>query len=809
MLRQRFLVGGQVQGVGFRPFVYRCAVRHGLSGKVGNTSEGVEILVQGTLAALQAFKHDFYAHQPPLARMTSCVVRECPLEPEETGFTIVRSTGQGGHSVLVSPDVALCSQCRADMDDASNRRYQYPFTNCTNCGPRYTITRSIPYDRASTSMACFPQCPACEAEYENPMDRRFHAQPNACPLCGPRLWVEESPFSSTARPLVSDQKSMELALHRMAQALREGRIGAIKGLGGFHLACDALNATAIATLRERKNRPHKPLAVMVPDLAMARRIAVLQAPQERLLTSPEAPIVVCHMRADVLPEGIAPDGQKVGLMLPFTPLHVALMQAYVALCTDVWQDPLVGLVMTSGNRGGEPLCLGNREALQKLGPMADIFLLHDRDILVRADDSVVTFADVPDNIVPLPILYRRSRGFVPAPIILQHTGPCVLGMGAELKSTLCLTRDKAAFVSQHIGDLQNLETWGFYQEVAKHLEGLLQVRPEVLVCDLHPDYLSTRCAEQWSAEKNIPLLRLQHHVAHAWSVLAENCHQGPALVLALDGNGFGEDTPMAPMSSDGTEAEIPKSWGGELLYINTQEVSHKRVGTLAPLPLPGGDVAVREPWRIAQALLVQLGKEDWVWPEPYASSAPFIRQMIRTGVQCPRTSSCGRLFDAVSALLGLCHVTSYEGQAAVLLQEAQLLPVQPALAENPYLIRLNKRKQANGDSLLEMDTLNFFEQVYTDQALGLPLWRVARKFHVALADALGDMAAEAAAHYAVRHVGLSGGVLQNPTMAGLLSEALQKRGLHPLLHRVLPPNDGCISFGQAAWARAWLAKNPT
>lgn len=814
-------MGGQVQGVGFRPFVYRCAVEYGLTGSIANTAAGVEIHIQGREAGIVAFLNDFRTQLPPLARVTSCEQGEIPLVQGEKAFEIMCSdTGGSGHTVLVSPDVTVCPQCRADMENPHNRRYRYPFTNCTNCGPRYTITRSIPYDRATTAMACFPLCPACHAEYTNPLDRRFHAQPNACPVCGPQLWVVERHAEGTTHPEdmrppapPSVQENSEttayiLPLQRIAQALQGGRIAAVKGMGGFLLACDAFNADAIALLRQRKHRPHKALAVMVPDMDRARLVAELTPAHEALLASAEAPIVVCPQKAGVWPTGIAPDGHTIGLMLPYTPLHKVLLEIYEeetarTQACDV-RTPM-GLVMTSGNAGGEPICLGNREALERLRDIADIFLLHNRDILVRADDSVVTLTPETGSA----LLYRRARGYVPRPLYFADAGeraapelPCVMGMGAELKGTLCLTRGNAAFVSQHIGDVQNMETWTFYQEVAAHLEHLLEVQPAALVCDLHPDYLSTACARTWAAERNIPLLHLQHHAAHGWSVLAENKHHGPALVWALDGTGLGTNGPLGsgltPHEQKDSGTTAPQVWGGELLLIDSAQATQIRLGTLTPFPLAGGDAAVREPWRVAHGLLCMLGKE-WTWPAPHDAAAPFIAQMLRKGVQCPSTSSVGRLFDAVAALLGLCHVTTYEGQAAVRLQEAQ--------CGNPATIYSLRLIAPTEDSLWRLDTLNFFEQIYDDVIKGVPVGHIARAFHLSLAQGLADMAAQVARSHNIHHVGLSGGVMQNPTLADVLPQALVGHGLQPLTHTLLPPNDGCIAFGQAAYGRAVLARH--
>lgn len=833
MRRHGYIIGGQVQGVGFRPFVYRAATRHGLTGHVGNTSDGVRVEVQGSDEALAAFAHALEHGLPPLARITSLRREELPLADGETAFAIAHSKGRHGHAVLVSPDVATCGNCLADMRDPANRRYRYPFTNCTDCGPRYTITRSIPYDRATTSMSCFPLCPDCAAEYNDPLDRRFHAQPNACPACGPKVWLAAAPEGDPRIPgpeLAEGQHAIE----RTAAALRAGNIVAVKGLGGFHLVCDAASAEAVALLRERKRRPHKSLAIMVPDLETARRVAHVSDAEAAALTSSERPIVVLASRG-VLPPAIAPDVDSIGVMLPYTPLHHLLLEAFAAL------SPLPALVMTSGNAGGEPISLGNREALARLRHIADLFLLHNRDILIRADDSVVRVEPLPEtgfstdnnpqrypqkNGIPsacspslpdgapagLPStsaenvegeagnvssgsllreapplhFFRRARGFVPRPLELpRDAGRCVLATGAELKNTLCLTRGKDAFLSQHVGDLKNLETFAFFQDMAEHLGGLLEVKPEAVVCDLHPDYLST----SYALDSGLPVLRLQHHFAHVYGVLAENGHDAPALGLALDGTGYG---------TDGT------IWGGELLFVDPKAAGEERyggrIGRLAPFPLPGGEAAIREPWRIASGFMglpEAEGLRGRFAEDMHAllrvdgkrAVHDAILEMVRREAT-PMTSSCGRLFDAVSALLGLCPSVTYEGQAAIRLEAQQDLSVTTSA---PFPIR-------ERGGLLELDTAAFFLHLLELRRAGVPVPDLARRFHLGLTEGLAELALSGARRCGVRTVALSGGVFHNRTIALLLPEALARRGLVPLTHYALPPGDGGLSYGQAAWA---------
>lgn len=777
MERREFLVEGRVQGVGFRPFVYRAARRLGLTGRVGNTSEGVCVAVQGTPEALQGLKRALCEDLPPLAEITALRERALPIVPGEAAFVIAPSRGQHGHGVLISPDIAPCRACLAELFRPEDRRYLYPFINCTDCGPRFTITRSIPYDRAVTSMACFPLCPRCAAEYGDPEQRRFHAQPDACPECGPRLWTARSGQDSDGPP--ASGRDFLPPLREVVAALIRGEIAAIKGLGGFHLMCDACDEAAVRRLRERKNRPHKALAVLVPDLETARLAARLSPRDADALQSRECPIVIVPRRS-LLPRILAPDLDSIGLMLPPTPLHHVLLRLYA----DMAQRPAI-LTATSGNAGGEPVSFGNREALRNLDRVADIFLLHDRDILARADDSVIRI--LPESGAPL--FFRRARGYVPSPIALGSEGPCVLALGAELKNTVCLTKGRNAFVSQHIGDLRNPETLDFFREAQRHLAALLEVRPEVAVCDLHPDYASTRCAE----ESGLPVLRLQHHFAHIHAVLAEHGRTEPALGLALDGTGYGEDGTV---------------WGGELLLAHPEAVravpaafgppdpAQRRLGRLSLFPLPGGEAAIRDPRRIAWALLDAAGLDPNLCPSGTDAASVARREAVlhlaRRGSLL--TSSCGRLFDAVSALLGLCDVVSYEGRAAIVLEQAQDRTEAGAL----------RPRLREADGLLELDSVDLFAQAADLFRKGLGAAAVARRFHRGLIEGLADLAAAGARRTGVRVVALSGGALQNLTLARELPVALERRGLTPLTHRLVPPGDGGLSLGQAAWARHCL-----
>lgn len=889
-IRRFFLASGQVQGVGFRPFVYGLAQKCALTGMVGNTSDGVRIEVQGSPENIACFGRLLHEELPPLARLASLRQEDIAPVLDEVGFVIALSSGQAGHSVLISPDVGLCAECCAEMDDPANRRHGYAFTNCVNCGPRYTITRSIPYDRATTSMQCFPLCSACAAEYADPANRRFHAQPVACPRCGPRLW-----FVRRGEAGLPDRENSPCdPLDQAAEFLCAGGIMALKGLGGFQLTCDAYNIAAVGELRLRKNRPHKPLAVMVANIEAARSVCALMPEHEALLLCPEKPIVLCPRAqagdaAFALPVEIAPDSRTVGLMLPSTPLHAVLLDRLSRLrgldksprsCepgllveapNQSPSQPPIALVMTSANPRGEPISLGNREALERLAHLADAWLLHDRDILARVDDSVLALQSreiertapatpMPPSASATPaaaLFYRRARGYVPRPISLTACGgsgkafvttsaeaPVIFGAGADLKNTFCLTRGAEAFVSQHIGDLENPATLAFYEEAAAHLEALLEVRPAAFVCDAHPDFFSTHYARARAESLGLPFMTLQHHAAHAAAVAAENQCCEPMLALCLDGAGFGTDGTM---------------WGGELLYVDMSVPRWERLGGLSTFALPGGDAATREPWRIALALareqvvafpspvlapipasvLGQAFALPTAWEALNPSAVSAVTEMLQRSVHCPRTSSCGRLFDAVSAYLGLCFATSYEGQAAVRLESAASSELTAALRDMPQGSAGSPVVSDAQSGRLLLDSAWLFAAVIADVAAGATTAQAAARFHIRLARGLADLAAYAshASHaiYASHpsraggrldlrktrpsprlslnlkagqnrclKVGLSGGVMQNAILAALLPQCLRDVGLEPLTHHEVPAGDGGIALGQVAWARQVL-----
>lgn len=776
LLRKSYLVSGQVQGVGFRPFVWRLAFRHKLSGFVRNTSHGVSIEAQGLPCNISSFAASLLKELPPLAKITS--LEEKVLEPVEAedSFAILPSIGLAGQNVLASPDMAPCPDCLREMRDPADPRHNHPFISCTNCGPRFSIIKSLPYDRAATTMGCFKLCPLCNSQYANPADRRFHAQPVACPECGPRIWFMErgeQPGKKFMAP--------EVALQKAVEHLAAGKILALKGLGGFQLVCDATNREAVKELRQRKNRPHKALAIMAKDLESVSVFCDLLPEHSAVLESPEKPIVLCPLKPGVaiLAPQIAPDNADVGVMLPSTPLHVLLFD-------KLKQN--VPLVMTSANPRGEPLCLGNREALERLDGLADCWLLHDRDIQARVDDSVVAirpreegFSD--SGSTPAQLFLRRARGYVPRPVRLAGTGPAVLGTGGELKATFCLTRKDEAFVSQHIGDMENLAVQDFYQSSFKHFERLLETRPEAVVHDLHPDFMTSHFARQLSRERNIPVFALQHHAAHAAAVVAEYGILDPALVLCLDGTGLGCDGSI---------------WGGELVLIDAGSAFWQRVGSLSTFLLPGGDEATRHPWRIARALQKQCEHEDASHLPQGALAA--IDEMLRSSLNCPPTSSCGRLFDAVSAQLGLCESVTYEGQAAIRLETCAQKWLKSHRQPPSWQI-----DPGMNSGLMEIDSGELFLHICRSLDSGMDKGEIAARFHAGVANAFSLLAAEAARKYGINRIGLAGGVLQNALLARLLTRNLVSHGLEVMIPAELPAGDGGISLGQAFWGHRLLA----
>jgi hydrogenase maturation protein HypF len=748
---RRLRVSGIVQGVGFRPFVYQLALRHDLKGQVANTAGGVTIHVQGRPDALGAFERDLVAQPPPLARITGVQGELAEVQATED-FTIVASSGGEERSTLISPDVSVCDDCLAELFDPDDRRHRYPFINCTNCGPRYTIIDDIPYDRPNTSMKTFRMCARCQAEYDDPLDRRFHAQPNACGVCGPRVRLHQADGTpdETGDPI-----------GRTAALLARGRIMAVKGLGGFHLAVDAHDEAAVARLRRRKLREEKPFALMARDLDRIRTFARLDAASEELLTSAARPIVLLPRKPDnAIAAWVAPRNRYFGVMLPYTPLHHLLLEKGSGV-----------LVMTSGNLSEEPICIDNQEAFERLGAIADGFLVHDRDIYLRSDDSIVR------RVAGTARFLRRSRGYVPVPVFLKDNLPPVLAVGAELKNTVCLTKADRAFVSQHIGDLENAATNDFFRLTVQHLKRILGIAPRIMAHDLHPDYLSTRYAVE---QDTIPTVAVQHHHAHIVSCLAENRVDGPVIGLAFDGTGLGSDGHI---------------WGGEVLISEAHRF--ERVAHLAYVPMPGGEAAIREPWRMALSHLHHsFGADTDGLDLPLSRQTDpehrrFVLEMAAKRVNAPLTSSLGRLFDAVAALAGLRPRVSFEGQAAMELEMA-------ADPEPPAVLYAHGWDTQNGVSVIQ--TAPLIRGVVADLEAGRTAGYVSARFHATLVRLFADLCGQLRRDTGLDRVALSGGVFQNVMLLAGLKHALEEGGFHVYTHALVPCNDGGIALGQAVAA---------
>ncbi|NML28697.1 carbamoyltransferase HypF [Zoogloea dura] len=777
---RRLKVRGVVQGVGFRPFVYRFANQLGLVGWVRNDGEGVEIEIQGSEAVLDAFTQCLVTEAPPLARVDAIEPEVIPPDLTHKDFVILPSV-EGGVATSIGPDIAVCPSCLSELFDADDRRWRYPFINCTYCGPRYTITRSLPYDRARTSMADFVQCPACEAEYLHPGDRRFHAEPNACPVCGPKLELYES---HGVRALARDPVAETL------RRLRLGEIVAIKGVGGYHLACDARNGDAVARLRARKGRPHEPLAIMVLNAASAGRWVRLSPAEETALESPERPIVLLEKRDgfDAALPGLAPGLDEAGVMLPYTPLHTLLFHEAAERPEGMaWlaePHPLT-LVMTSANPHGEPLVKGNGEAFERLAEIADVLLMHDRDIVVRCDDSVLRLRpDLPAGRVEGAVggsvqFLRRARGFTPLSLPLGEAGPPVLALGALFKASLCVIRGREAFLSQHIGSLDNPASCQALDEAAEHLLGILAQRPEAIAHDAHPDYYSTRLAHALAERFDVATVPVQHHHAHVAAVCAEHQLDEPVLGLAVDGVGLGTDG-------------MP--WGGELLWVDG--AGFRRLGHLSPLPMPGGDRAAREPWRMAVGVLHALGRSDEAIERFGArDNVEQILGMLMRGSRCPPTTSLGRWFDAAAGLLGVCESMTYEGQAPMQLESlarrfGTILPL-------PGGHHIDVRPDSG------LSVLNLYPLL--NQLIGEnDAARGAAHFHANLLEALVEWLADAAHATGVRTLVLSGGCMHNCLLAVGMRQRLTGRGFRVFEAQHVPAGDGGLSLGQAWVARAQL-----
>jgi hydrogenase maturation protein HypF len=770
-VRARARVSGTVQGVGFRPFVYRLAREHGLDGWVRNDAHGVLLEVEGAEAELSDFFDRLSADAPPLARVERVERLPVPALREadrERGFRIVATAAGRDPDALIAPDAATCADCLSELRDPRDRRFRYPFINCTDCGPRFTIVRGVPYDRPLTTMAAFTMCSDCAREYEDPGDRRFHAQPNACPACGPHVRLLDDARRSLA--FLTDpfgqkrQASDRDPIATLAGRLGEGAIAAVKGLGGYHLVCDAANERAVAALRSRKHREDKPFALMVADVASARRLVALEDVGEALLCSSARPIVLApRVTGAPVAVSVAPGASELGVMLPYTPLHHLLLSDFSG----------GALVVTSGNASDEPIAYRDEDALERLGAIADVFLVHDRPIETRTDDSVVR------GIRGQQLMLRRSRGYVPEPLTLPITATRpILACGAEQKVTFCVARGERAWISHHVGDLEHLATLTAYREGVGHFERMFAVAPELVAHDLHLDYRSTQYALDLD---DVELVGVQHHHAHLAACLAEHGVTAPAVGAIFDGTGFG---------ADGTV------WGGELLVGDVR--GYERAGWLRPVRMPGGAAAVRQPWRMAAAWLAEaLGPQQ---PLPGAvaravSSADWeaIGRISAAAELSPLTSSVGRLFDAVGALCGAPARVSYEGQAAVELEALAWTAGGPARGEG-------YRWQRDGSFVL--DPRAALAELMGDLDRGVPATVVSARFHAGVAAATTDAVTAIASARGLETAVLSGGVFQNRLLLELVAAGLDAAGLRVLVPQRLPPNDGGISFGQAVIAAA-------
>ncbi|HOV06389.1 MAG TPA: carbamoyltransferase HypF [Anaerolineaceae bacterium] len=741
-------VSGIVQGVGFRPFIYKLATSLGLNGWVKNTSSGVDIVISGEDERIQQFLMELRERPPALSRIDAIITSvEDTMEYQD--FQIIESQPIPGDFLPVSPDISICPDCQRELFNPTDRRFRYPFINCTNCGPRFSIITEIPYDRPNTTMSVFPMCPECEKEYRDPLNRRYHAQPTACQDCGPQLiylQVGHETFHG------------ESALQSARQALREGLIVAIKGLGGYHLACDALNQRAVSTLHERKQRSDKPFALMAFDLETIQRYALVNPFEQELLTSIQHPIVLLQKRPDVkVLDHTAPSQLTLGFMIPYTPLHLLLLEPEEGF-------PSV-LVMTSANLSEEPIAYQDEDALDRLNTLADAFLLHDRAIHTRVDDSVMRAV----NHRAYPI--RRSRGYAPDPIRMDSSLPQILACGAELKNTFALSRDRYVFLSHHIGDLENIETLRSFEEGISHYKKLFRLQPEKIAVDLHPDYLSTRFGHQYSRDQRIPLIQVQHHHAHLASCLADNGikEEDPVIGLIFDGTGYGPDGSI---------------WGGEILvggYTGYQRRFH-----LQETPLPGGDSAIRNPAKIALAQLFSAGLawEDDLPPVLHYSPAErkILFHQLSASLNCVPTSSMGRLFDAVASLVGIRQHVTYEGQAAIELENLQ----------DPSEIAAYSIRNSGNEILI----LDLYPQILKDLRSGIDVAKISARFHNAIAQVCLDSCLAIRSESGIRRVALSGGVWQNISLLQKTLHLLKNAEFDVLIHHRVPTNDGGIALGQ-------------
>ncbi len=771
MQRVRIHVKGIVQGVGFRPYIFRLAKELGINGYVINTSDGVVIDAEGL--RLQDFIKRIPLEAPPLARIYDIDITILPPEGKK-GFEILESRECGGFTLL-SPDIAICDECLRELFEPSDRRYLYPFINCTNCGPRYTITEAVPYDRPNTTMKVFKMCPECEKEYNDPMDRRFHAQPNACPECGPHVSLK------TVDRIYEKQE----AIDKTIDILQKGGIVAIKGVGGFHLACNAEDNNAVRRLRERKRKNNKPFALMAPNIENIRSFTQMGEEEERLLTSKERPIVLLKRKiSSSLSEYVAPKNAYLGFMLPYSPLHYLLFYSPLGLES---KPNFSALVMTSGNISEEPIVIDNQEAIERLSEIADAFLTYNRDIFMRVDDSVVFSLTLPsannysatESLQPLFI--RRSRGYAPGILTFQDTGPEVLAVGADLKNSFVLTKENKAILSQHIGDMENLETLNFFEETLRNLMSVYRINPLAIACDSHPEYLSTRWAEE-AVESGIfkveRLFKFQHHHSHIASVMAENAIKKEVIGVAMDGTGYG---------TDGT------IWGSEFLLVKPSDF--KRVGRFKPVALPGGEKAIREPWRIALSLLYEsTGSDVWDYIDRIGfkdrygeESIKNILSILKDKSLSPLSSGAGRFFDAMAAIIGICDKNTFEAEAPIALESL----INEEITED-YAIDIVFR-----NDIVEIDISSIIPEVLKDIEGKVHPSVLSTRFHNAIITAITRTVAKISMLTNIRDVCLSGGVFQNRYILKNVLARLIEAGFNVYTNRLLPPNDASIALGQA------------
>ena len=801
-------INGLVQGVGFRPFLFRLASQYDLTGEVSNTSEGVLVIVEGYLNRLESFIDNIKKKQPILSKVTQIVSKQIPIKGF-TAFQIIQTKSSDKSNTLISPDVSICSECLAELNDTADRRYEYPFINCTNCGPRFTIIKDIPYDRPQTSMKVFEMCPDCQKEYDNPIDRRFHAQPNACPVCGPKIFLTDN----HGIKIDSNPKNI---LNKTADLLQKGKIIAIKGLGGFHLAVDANNDNAVCKLRKKKQRPYKPFALMAQSVSELLNYVHVSNKEKELLNSFHRPIVLLTKRKTTedcsLSPAIAPLNTCFGVMLPYTPLHYLLLK----------KGPNI-LVMTSGNKPGEPLSIDNKDALDNFSHIADFFLFHDRDIYFRADDSIVRIQAGHSK------FFRRSRGYAPLPLeldtVIDKNLPSILGCGADMKNTICITKESKVFLSQHIGGIHDQKVYDFYIKSINHLKKILAVEPKIIACDMHPDYMSTR---EWdisptNTDTRAPDLTMektqkfaiQHHHAHAVSCMAENHLTKKVIAITLDGTGYGTDGHI---------------WGGEILICTHKKF--KRKAQLSYMPMPGGDKVVLEPWRMAASVLFKAFGKDFMdldiryIREMDIKKLRFIVQMIEKNLNSPYTSSAGRLFDAMSSLLCLRHVISYESQAAMELEAVatdisscsvpgsssdSVSGSKQQYAEKPYTFSIiEKQNIPNSDKYFEIDFIPCIHEIVDDLMNKNSNHDktfnniISQKFHKTMVAAFVDAAKKIAMEAGIDKIVLSGGVFNNDLILTGMIKMLEQSNLKVFSHSKVPTGDGGICLGQVVSAAAHL-----